>query len=200
MNCFRANLTQNIKTCYIIVYDSQNEKKDAYKESWKVEIRLFYDVVDDSYHLLAWKIKSQQILLNANCTAECLYQAESQKSHYFINQNGQKFGLKFDKSESAKEFQQAVIKVLEMAQTKKKDNELSSTNQNSNNWIGGLPPPNPDDEDVIPLPKPMNQTNFLPPNKLKQCDFQEKKIDIDSYFKAQDRQCDEVQTLDARNT
>ncbi|ETO21130.1 hypothetical protein RFI_16075 [Reticulomyxa filosa] len=94
----KKNLKKKIITICILEQKSHQTLNKQNKTNKKVH--LCCDSSDNTYRLLAWTVKSQQVLLNANCTAECMYKEKSQNFHSFTDENGQRYGLGFHKSDS----------------------------------------------------------------------------------------------------
>jgi len=91
---------KSIKSCYAVVYELEHRKWVVSGEGGWSEVHLCEDSLDSSHRILAWTVKSQQVLMNCNVTAECAYKEKSKNFHSFSDENGNRFGLGFHKSES----------------------------------------------------------------------------------------------------
>jgi len=91
---------KSIKSCYAVVYELENRKWVVAGEGGWSEVHLCEDSLDNSHRILAWTVKSQQVLMNCNVTAECVYKEKSKNFHSFSDENGNRYGLGFHKSES----------------------------------------------------------------------------------------------------
>jgi len=91
---------KSIKSCYAVVYELENRKWVVSGEGGWSEVHLCEDSLDNSHRILAWTVKSQQVLMNCNVTAECAYKEKSKNFHSFSDENGNRYGLGFHKSES----------------------------------------------------------------------------------------------------
>eukprot|EP01084_Bolivina_argentea_P199880 341905_1 len=107
---------RSIKSCYAVVYELENRKWVVAGEGGWSEVHLCEDALDNSHRILAWTVKSQQVLMNCNVTSECAYKEKSKNFHSFSDENGNRYGLGFHKSESglkqASQFLKAVIGVI----------------------------------------------------------------------------------------
>eukprot|EP00486_Rosalina_sp_Unknown_P002452 CAMPEP_0201565440 /NCGR_PEP_ID=MMETSP0190_2-20130828/4558_1 /ASSEMBLY_ACC=CAM_ASM_000263 /TAXON_ID=37353 /ORGANISM="Rosalina sp." /LENGTH=431 /DNA_ID=CAMNT_0047982941 /DNA_START=95 /DNA_END=1387 /DNA_ORIENTATION=+ len=108
---------KSIKSCYAVVYELDNRKWVVAGEGGWSEVHLCEDSLDNSHRILAWTVKSQQVLMNCNVTAECAYKEKSKNFHSFSDENGNRYGLGFHKSESglkqATHFLKSVKSVIE---------------------------------------------------------------------------------------
>eukprot|EP01084_Bolivina_argentea_P109156 195106_1 len=109
---------KSIKSCYAVVYELDNRKWVVAGEGGWSEVHLCEDASDSSHRILAWTVKSQQVLMNCNVTSECTYKEKSKNFHSFSDENGNRYGLGFHKSESglkqAAHFLKSVIAVIHL--------------------------------------------------------------------------------------
>lgn len=113
-----ANTEQSIKSCYTVVYDFDEDNRN-----WKVagnggwsELHICQDESDGTFRVLAWTHDSQEVLVNCNLDHRCEYKEKSENFHSFKDENGDRKGFGFHKSErnlnSAVEFLDCVKTVL----------------------------------------------------------------------------------------
>jgi len=127
-----ASFFERPETCSVFTFSSQHKETKDYIECFKAQFHLFHDSIHDSHYLIAWTMKSNVLVFNVNCAAVYSYKSHSQDYHFLIDKNGNKFGLKFKNTESAKLYLEKVVAVLHIINNKKSN---------------GLPPPNSDDEE-----------------------------------------------------
>jgi len=107
---------KSIKSCYAVVYELEQRKWVVSGEGGWSEVHLCEDSLDNSHRILAWTVKSQQVLMNCNVTAECAYKEKSKNFHSFSDENSSRYGLGFHKSDSglkqASQFLKSVKSVI----------------------------------------------------------------------------------------
>eukprot|EP00485_Elphidium_margaritaceum_P006612 CAMPEP_0202691444 /NCGR_PEP_ID=MMETSP1385-20130828/6157_1 /ASSEMBLY_ACC=CAM_ASM_000861 /TAXON_ID=933848 /ORGANISM="Elphidium margaritaceum" /LENGTH=494 /DNA_ID=CAMNT_0049346851 /DNA_START=155 /DNA_END=1639 /DNA_ORIENTATION=+ len=149
---------KSIKSCYAVVYELQNRKWVVSGEGGWSEVHLCEDVADDTHRILAWTVKSQQVLMNCNVTAECIYKEKSKNFHSFADELGNRYGLGFHKSESglkqAAQFLSSVITVIERCKQdlnpSPPDNPAHSYHTHSQSKTVSYTPQHPLQSDVNP--------------------------------------------------
>lgn len=127
-----GNTEQSIKSCYTVVYDFNDQDRNwvvAGNGGWS-ELHICQDEQDESYRVLAWTHDSQEVLVNCNLDFRCEYKEKSENFHSFKDENGQRKGFGFHKSErnlhSATEFLECVNGVLTEL---KRANQLTNPSQ-----------------------------------------------------------------------
>jgi len=92
---------QSVKSSYTVVYELRNKEWVALGNGGWSEVHLCSDTEDGTFRILAWSVETQEVLLNASITENCVYKgSKKQNFHSFQSENG-KFGLGFHKSEDA---------------------------------------------------------------------------------------------------
>jgi len=92
---------QSVKSSYTVVYELRNKEWVALGNGGWSEVHLCSDVEDGTFRILAWSVETQEVLLNASVTENCVYKgSKKQNFHSFQTENG-KFGLGFHKSDDA---------------------------------------------------------------------------------------------------
>jgi len=165
-----SSTEKSIKSCYAVVYNLDNRKWVVSGEGGWSEVHLCHDSSDNTHRILAWTVKSQQVLMNCNVTAECVYKEKSKNFHSFSDENGNRYGLGFHKSESglkqATHYLKAVVAVIQQC---KDDINPSAPQSVAHDYqqqkpqssatagygtvgggggMGGMPPPHEDEESV----------------------------------------------------
>merc|ERR1712157_305141 len=101
-----------------------------------------------------------QVLMNCNVTSECAYKEKSKNFHSFSDENGNRYGLGFHKSESglkqAAHFLKSVIAVIDACKNREIEEihvppqpppqppqQNDNYSQSVQSQPGGMPPPNP---------------------------------------------------------
>lgn len=107
---------QSVKSSYTVVYELQNKEWVALGNGGWSEVHLCSDVEDGTFRILAWSVETQEVLLNASVTEQCVYKgSKKQNFHSFQSENG-KYGLGFHKSgdalKQADEFLKTVAQVI----------------------------------------------------------------------------------------
>jgi len=92
---------QSVKSSYTVVYELRNKEWVALGNGGWSEVHLCSDIEDGTFRILAWSVETQEVLLNASVTENCVYKGSKKPNfHSFQSENG-KYGLGFHKSEDA---------------------------------------------------------------------------------------------------
>lgn len=102
----------SICSSYTVVYTLE-------KKSWVVaggngwsEIHLYRDDADETYRVVAWTVKNQDVLMNCNVTSDCIYKQKAPDFHKFVDENGVQYGLGFHKGDRAAAHSQKFLEMM----------------------------------------------------------------------------------------